>query len=1431
MKYLKATLLGSGALASLLLSSVLTGCQDEDFGYTAEEIAYQSNFEKTFGKISSDQIWDFSSYNLERLGLTGGPTNDVYGSGSLTRAFSADPDIIRTFTSNRYEVLSTTVDWLNANMTEKHSHKGEGEPFKFINPYFIDKENGGDPSQTPLMGQFLIIPIYQGQSGMTWDLHLVDNQNDYNIWSKSERVSYSKDYNLWEEFVYKPGSDINGNRTTLYLNNAFGDLKGHTSNDVKVKFVVSTGSFKGHFVLWDNSSKKGSQDLSSLGSQYGTQTYNVGETVIDLKPLLGKSSDGANVGNDDNPLGNLQFVIESTTGECTFYAYSGDRVGVFTNFNYKNDTQIYLHDFVTNSNGDFVLDKDGNKQSESYFYGHTINKNHVMAPAMLIDGSKLGREMYMYLETTFTDENNINYSKLGTKHRSDGNPTMMRSLTAFSDESTSPLTNAQVKEMVQNVTGKEINACNFMVVGCEDANGSLGDWDFNDVVLLIVGLPTSPKIAREIVQKRYLIEDLGSTFDFDFNDIVVDVSQERIYEADDNIENSTFRQTATIAHLCGTIPFQVFINGQAITDILPGQNDNDSPDGYDPKRDPEYITKYVKQIVQDDDHKWIPNENNISIRVWPNAKTVQDVNGDGSNSIVGGTNQLDVKAAKQINFPNKGEFPYIIAVDQDINWMQELQAIPRSWLNTTENKNNGVLGEYDDEHNPNQNVFEDADLNGVDLSSLGILVPSTNITNNNDGTETIQFIDGSIFYGYRAGKITMTFLIPKDAPADTEVKGSFICNPHTGGSQHEIPDAYRELKDFTLDSRFSNKFKTQTIELTSDAIQLEAMRRDLQFNVSYATLPFKYSAAADTPQPLTRLYVKWDKIVAGELVSELSNHGKQVVIDNNESINFGSAFNQKYNGVAIDFDEYTDEDKDAYVTFVVPANSSVKGRVGAYNGDLNVSFFSQDISLNNTTNSEKVYTLKLCKEFREMLANGNRNSVKLEGLTLTGSASTLSNVKTYVYWDGFVGSIPEATVPLAKYMMYNWSDTNHSSITSEEAGTNLRLNEDIVNNNGFGYVYGNDIKSNRYADLCETDYLVAVVSSEDGYNGPVFHYNKGMSYNDKTAHEIYGTNTTYLTKFDNNNGTSTWVLDIKKIREKEGCFHLNAITNEWDKKSKVLSINLDKYSCNAEHYATRTLWTGTIQNNSWSGDGTDASLSMVRFTDADTYRNTKLRVYVEKNGNNSKEINLQIRAGGVLPTGVNIYGNIPTQDAGSIDIEMDQTFFDNVKSSGTVNIKGDNLKVTKIELVPFGEDTYNLLLSQPDNIWDKNGNKNNFSIDYSRRPLQVKLNNPNNGHVGWNISTITSQKYSKITIVIDRPLQNNSNDYDTNVSEQTMKDAKITLTCHYGDGQSNEYKGITYDNDKTIVLEYDNTRKCDAIWLESKSNSITFTILKAYLSN
>ena len=194
-----------------------------------------------------------------------------------------------------------------------------------------------------------------------------------------------------------------------------------------------------------------------------------------------------------------------------------------------------------------------------------------------------------------------------------------------------------------------------MIIGCEDADLKDSDWDCNDVVFLVYGktVPKPIKIEEgaeieEVKTVRYMIEDLGSTDDFDFNDIVVDVTEIRTISP--TYTNGVVtkwnekgkRQEAVIRHLGGTLPFVLKIGNK---EYAAGGQDTfqTSPD-----------------LKLDDVTGWtgLNGVHNVSIEV----------------------EQKNNEGVFKVQFPRAGEAPMIIAVDPSQGWMNERQSVPESWF-------------------------------------------------------------------------------------------------------------------------------------------------------------------------------------------------------------------------------------------------------------------------------------------------------------------------------------------------------------------------------------------------------------------------------------------------------------------------------------------------------------------------------------------------------------------------------------------------------------------------------------------------------------------------------------------------------------------------------------------------------------------------------
>lgn len=735
----KITLALFTAASSLALSS----CQDEDYGFTSDEVrasVYKRNFESAIGEISEDQIWDFSSYNLRKLGLAGGPSANRSGSTGQTRALDGLVTKYNNDPSKWYTVSSSTITWLNAHLKEKVDNTEYTSPFEWV------PDAGSGPK-----GVFYIIPIYQGQTGMVWNLELVDINiagginNSTLLWTKSENIRYTQDYNNWEEFFYESGVDAKSSYRRLDFANAFSKISSSTT-DLKVAFSVNTqvtGSFYltigGNRVRLAHSNAqefvesaganntdgvftfKPTKNVSITSSQGLSQTDKWNYNIVDFSKLKGLTINGTEV--NSNVLKTLSFEIPNNddlpAADQLFQHWSRDYIRVYVHYNGGGDPEyINLFDLAT---------------EDSYTKHNTVNKYNVQTRPIKIDMNKIeGTSFAFNLRTIKRTEGDSPYSEIGDDHRSDGG--FMSLITHFSEP---VIVKSDFKELMKRDFNIDlIDNFEYKVIGCEDAgyNGKDSDHDFNDVVFLLVG----DKLPNQVIKKRYMIEDLGSTLDFDFNDIVVDVTETSTTN-DDGTKN--YSQTAVIKHLRGTIPFRVKIGNKYFgnvdgndSPIMRGHNSqgiNFDPSTYNNSAHYEDYSWTATQVnvaagtrPSLRDNYWDPEKNNILVEVWPsyasedgNVNNVYWTGGtsDSKDNIKeeGQTKYNNVQIRKIVEFPKTGQVPYIIATDQTVMWMDECVNIPRNWVETnpqnypnyptfeigqdtdeTENSGSGIVGQY-----------------------------------------------------------------------------------------------------------------------------------------------------------------------------------------------------------------------------------------------------------------------------------------------------------------------------------------------------------------------------------------------------------------------------------------------------------------------------------------------------------------------------------------------------------------------------------------------------------------------------------------------------------------------------------------------------------------------------------------------------------------
>ena len=206
------------------------------------------------------------------------------------------------------------------------------------------------------------------------------------------------------------------------------------------------------------------------------------------------------------------------------------------------------------------------------------------------------------------------------------------------------------------------------IIGCEDG---APDGDFEDLAFLFFGPPIIDVNEVEVTEtKRYMMEDLGDTDDFDFNDVVVDVSN--VYRVEitkkenfatgnmdvvsENVVEGSQRQEAIVRAAGGIYNFTLTIGNTPWSK----SDDLDVPTMWNTGWQNTPID-YSAELAKFPVTGWVPENNNISLTVYLP---------DG--------NQSPDAPVQTIQFPKPGTAPKMLAVDatEKYNWMKERQSIP-----------------------------------------------------------------------------------------------------------------------------------------------------------------------------------------------------------------------------------------------------------------------------------------------------------------------------------------------------------------------------------------------------------------------------------------------------------------------------------------------------------------------------------------------------------------------------------------------------------------------------------------------------------------------------------------------------------------------------------------------------------------------------------
>lgn len=156
------------------------------------------------------------------------------------------------------------------------------------------------------------------------------------------------------------------------------------------------------------------------------------------------------------------------------------------------------------------------------------------------------------------------------------------------------------------------------------------DGDYSDLICLVEPVT---------IAKRYMVEDLGSIGDFDFNDIVIDVAE------------TAQGQKAVVRAMGGTLDFTIQIGETTWSkkggNFVTSQMYNTTP-GYNAQA----------VLAEFEVSGWDPELNNISV-------TVDKLTGTG---------------VQKIPFPKTGDVPMMFATTVSTKWMEETLSIPTNYF-------------------------------------------------------------------------------------------------------------------------------------------------------------------------------------------------------------------------------------------------------------------------------------------------------------------------------------------------------------------------------------------------------------------------------------------------------------------------------------------------------------------------------------------------------------------------------------------------------------------------------------------------------------------------------------------------------------------------------------------------------------------------------
>lgn len=649
------------ALLSMTTLAILASCQDEDFGYTTEEVragVYDRNFIKHYGDIDPNQSWDLSTAGLisritaareaaEQAGMTRGTQDFATNGGEWCSQWSADKTSVAVSTSvvpGGTATITATKSSAATPFVESHDllqwvkkRLQEGDR-RFL--YGDGKTNKEEFNQRFNMiateKSFRLMPVFQGIDNTVWDFHAIIEWEDPKGATDAEKYKKA-DIVLWRK---SEGMTMQGERP---------NLMGESLQDYV--FAKSEDSF------W-SVGDLGTKQASILASPNHDGNIQYASNASDTRKAL-----------DIDPQGDVRFETTRLAADIN------SQWVTVTGYPEKISTiTFYIHilqdnDEVTDGVGSMFY-SDGREAGTD-----ALTSNMIVLPVQVDIKEYAGREIVLM---------GVETSKSGKK----------------TYNSADALKAAIYTDNSNNNSFKSDGSA-------EKEKHDYSDDDMNDIVFLLVGDEVKlPELNNlNVISKRYFFEDLGSVVDWDFNDVVLDMHQELYLKTEESARY--LKQTALLKHRCGTTPFSLWLSkeeGEGITytripfgtqntDLL---YDNDGKlKGVNEGQEMEYyeeVTLFDVPVGQAMSQNlfWDADKNNVAIKVY--AGLSEGYNGwNNPNAQKPGQEEETVNDGTWAEFQarytgedGKKNIPRVFVADQSVWWTPESQNFPNIWKKPAE---------------------------------------------------------------------------------------------------------------------------------------------------------------------------------------------------------------------------------------------------------------------------------------------------------------------------------------------------------------------------------------------------------------------------------------------------------------------------------------------------------------------------------------------------------------------------------------------------------------------------------------------------------------------------------------------------------------------------------------------------------------------------